>query len=58
MSIAEPNTGVMTASALNISKTVIDINGIIIRLFLIPGIVSVRRVTSKFVKDIVVLIPA
>jgi len=56
--MAEPKTGVITAKALSISSTVIDINGIIIRLFLIPGIVNDLLVTSKFVNDIVVLIPA
>ena len=56
--MADPSTGVITASARNINKTVIVINGIRIRLFLKPGIVKVRLVTSRLVKDIVVLIPA
>jgi hypothetical protein len=56
--MADPNTGVITAKARNISNTVIVIKGIIILLFLIPGIVSVLLVTNKLVIDIVVLIPA
>jgi hypothetical protein len=36
----------------------IDKNGNKIRLYLKPGILKVRRVINKFVKDIVVLTPA
>lgn len=40
-----------------VKNNVIVINGINTRLFLSPGIDKVRRVISKFVNDIVVLIP-
>ena len=58
MSIAEPKTGVITDKARNISKTVIDINGIKTLLFLNPDILKDLLVTNKFTKLIVVLIPA
>lgn len=58
INMADPKTGVITAKALNISSTVMVIKGIIIRLFRIPGIVRVRRVTNKLVMEMVVLIPA
>jgi len=48
----------MTANALNINNIEIDIKGKSIRLVRNPGIAKVLLVTSKFVTDIVVLIPA
>ena len=58
INIADPRIGVITAKALNIKSIEIVMKGISIRLFLKPGIVKVRRVTSKLVNEIVVLIPA
>jgi len=41
-----------------VKRRLIVINGSNIRLFRNPGILNVRLVINKFVKDIVVLIPA
>ncbi len=58
MIIAAASTGVIRASILIVNNKLIVINGNKILLFLNPGILSVLRVISKFVNDIVVLIPA
>lgn len=56
--MADPKTGVITASALSIKSIDIDMNGISILLVRNPGIARVRLVTNKLVTEIVVLIPA
>jgi len=55
---AAPSTGVTTASILNVKSKAIVTNGIKIRRFRKPGEIKVRRVINKFVKEIVVLMPA
>jgi hypothetical protein len=49
---------VIIASILKVKSIAVVIKGIKILLFFNPGIDNVRRVIIKFVKDIVVLIPA
>jgi hypothetical protein len=58
MIIAAASTGVTIASIRIVSNKPIVMNGIMMRLFLKPLAVRVRRVISKLVKEIVVLTPA
>jgi len=58
MIIAAPSTGVIIANIRNANKVPIVENGSKTRLFRIPGIAKVRRVTNKLVKETVVLTPA
>ena len=56
--MAEPSTGVITANARSINKIAMLVKGIKTLRVRKPGIANVRRVTSKLVTEIVVLIPA
>lgn len=58
MIIAAAKTGVINASKRRVISVDIVKNGNKTLLLRIPGIPKVRRVTSKLVKDIVLLIPA
>lgn len=53
-----PRTGVTTASIRIVNNKLIVTKGRSARLFLKPGIAKVRFVIRRFVKEIVVLIPA
>lgn len=58
MSIAAPNTGVMRANIRITKNNAIDRNGMLFFLFLKPGAPKTLRVISRFVNEIVVLVPA
>jgi hypothetical protein len=55
--MAAPKTGVTKANILIVKNKAIVMNGNKTLLFLKPGILNVRLVINKFVKEIVVLIP-
>ena len=55
---AAPRTGVTIASILNVNSIAIVTKGTSTRRFRKPGEIKVLLVINKFVKDIVVLIPA
>jgi hypothetical protein len=56
--MAAAKTGVIGTNRRSANSNPIDTNGNNTRLFFNPEVVKMRRVTNKFVNDIVVLIPA
>ena len=56
--MAAANTGVINANIRITKNSAMDKNGILFFLFLNPGAAKTLRVISKFVNDIVVLVPA
>jgi len=56
--MAAAKTGVINANIRIVKNKAIDMNGNSIRLYLKPGILKVRLVINKFVKEMVVLTPA
>jgi hypothetical protein len=56
--MAAAKTGVIKTNIRIVKNKAIEMNGIKTRLYLKPGILNVRLVINKLVKDIVVLTPA